>query len=81
MTVPVTREKLINEISLLSEDKLGEVYNFIHYFRLGTEKTTPNKDNILSFSGSWESMDDDVFNGYLSDIVTRRNKAFRSRGR
>ncbi len=81
MTLSVTKDKLINEISLLPEDKLGEVYNFIHYFRLGTEKTNKNDNNILSFSGSWKDMGDNKFDDYLSDISERRNKAFSSRGR
>lgn len=81
MTLSVTKDKLINEISLLPEDKLGEVYNFIHYFRLGTEKTKKKDNTILSFSGSWEDMDDEKFDDYLSDISERRNKAFSSRGR
>lgn len=75
MILPVTRDKLINEINLLPEDKLTEVYNFIHYFRLGTEKTKQNKDNILSFSGAWENMNDE----YLSDISERRSNTFSSR--
>lgn len=81
MTLSVTKDKLINEISLLPEDKLGEVYNFIHYFRLGTEKTKKNDNNILSFSGSWKDMGDNKFDDYLSGISERRNKAFSSRGR
>ncbi len=81
MTLSVTKDKLINEISLLPEDKLGEVYNFIHYFRLGTEKTNKKENTILSFSGSWKDMDDEKFDSYLSDISERRNKAFSSRGR
>ena len=81
MTLSVTKDKLINEIRLLPEDKLGEVYNFIHYFRLGTEKTKKNDNNILSFSGSWRDMGDNKFDDYLSDISERRNKAFSSRGR
>ena len=81
MTLSVTKDKLINEIRLLPEDKLGEVYNFIHYFRLGTEKTKKNDNNILSFSGSWRDMGDNKFDDYLSDISERRNKAFSNRGR
>lgn len=81
MTLSVIKDKLINEISLLPEDKLGEVYNFIHYFRLGTEKINKNDNKILSFSGSWKEMEDDKFDDYLSDISERRNNAFSSRGR
>ena len=81
MSLSVTKEKLINEISLLPEDKLAEVYNFIHYFRLGTEKTKQKENNIMSYSGTWKDMDDEVFEDYLSDISERRNKAFSHRGR
>ncbi|MCK5726517.1 MAG: hypothetical protein KAH22_06815 [Thiotrichaceae bacterium] len=79
MILSVEKDKLINEISLLPEDKLEEVYNIIHYFRLGTEKEKEN--DILSFSGSWKDMGDNKFDDYLSDIAERRNKAFSSRGR
>lgn len=81
MTSSVTKDKLINEISLLPDDKLGEVYNFIHYFRLGTDKTRKSDTNLLSFSGSWKDMDDEEFDDYLSDISERRNKAFSRRRR
>jgi len=32
------KSKLTNEINLLSEEKIAEAYNFIHFFRLGIEK-------------------------------------------
>ncbi len=55
--------------------------NFIHYFRLGTEKTKQDINNVLSFSGAWKDIDDEIFNDYLSDISERRSKAFSSTGR
>jgi len=81
MTLSVTKDTLINEISLLPEDKLGEMYNLIHKFRLGAEKAKQKESNVLSFSGAWKDMDDEIFNDYLSDISERRSKAFGSRGR
>jgi len=81
MTLSVTKDKLINEISLLPEDKLGEMYTLIHKFRMGAEKAKQQENNILSFSGAWKDMDDETFNDYLSDISERRSKAFSSRGR
>jgi len=53
MTLLTLKDKLINEISLIPNEKLVELYNFIHYFRLGTEKekekTKTNKD-LLSYA-------------------------------
>lgn len=81
MSSPVTKDELIHEISLLPEEKLGEVYNLIHSFRLGAEETKQKENDILSFSGSWKDIDEKVFDGFLSDISERRSKAFSGRGR
>ena len=81
MTSSITKDKLINEISLLPADKLGEIYDFIHYFRLGTEKNRQNEPDLLSFSGSWQGMNDEDFDSYLADISERRRQAFSGRGR
>ena len=82
MTLLTLKDKLINEISLIPNEKLVELYNFIHYFRLGTEKekekTKTNKD-LLSYAGTWKDIDDEIFDNYLSDIANRRRKAFVSR--
>ena len=80
MTLSVMKNKLINEINLLSEEKLAEVYNFIHFFRLGIEKKEKEiSQNILSFSGVWKDMSDETFDNYLLDISNRRGNAFSSR--
>jgi hypothetical protein len=79
MTLSVMKNKLMNEINLLPEDKLGEVYNFVHYFRLGTEKNKQDSGNLLSFSGAWSDMSNEVFDDYLSNITERRSKAFSGR--
>ena len=44
MSAVLLRHKLQEEIDLIPEDKLADVYNFIHYFRLGAEKTQPNQN-------------------------------------
>jgi hypothetical protein len=80
MTLSVIKNKLINEINLLSEEKLAEVYNFIHFFRLGIERKEKETSNdILSFSGVWKEMGDETFDNYLLDISSRRGNAFSSR--
>ena len=80
MTLSAIRNKIINEINLLSEEKLAEVYNFIHFFRLGIEKKEKEISNdILSFSGAWKEMSTETFDDYLVDISNRRGNAFNSR--
>ena len=80
MASPMIKDKIINEINLMPEDKLTEVYRYVHKFRLGEEKgKEEDLIDILSFSGSWKDMDDEVFDDFLSDIASRRNKAFSTR--
>jgi len=80
MSLLVIKHKLINEINLIPDEKLLEVYNFIHYFRLGTQKEeTKNKKDLLSYSGSWKDMNAEVFDDYMLDIEKRRRKAFSDR--
>mgnify|MGYP001595126526 FL=1 len=33
-----TRDKVLEEIHLIPENKLAEVYDFLHYFRLGLKE-------------------------------------------
>jgi propanediol dehydratase small subunit len=80
MSVAMIKHQLINEINLIPDEKILEVYNFIHYFRLGTQKVeTKTKKDLLSYSGSWKEMNAEVFDDYMLDIVKRRKKAFSGR--
>lgn len=80
MSSLLLKNKLQEEIDLIPEDKLADLYNFIHYFRLGTEKTQQtNKDKILSFAGCWKDMDNQTFQDVFSEIAQRRTKAFSER--
>lgn len=61
------KDKLLEEVNRLPEDKLVEVYNFIHHFRLETEKNMNQKEiDLMSFFGAWKDMDDAI-----SDITDR----------
>ncbi|GAB1537869.1 hypothetical protein NUACC21_05240 [Scytonema sp. NUACC21] len=70
------RTKLLSEINLIPEDKLEDLYNFIHYFRVGVEasKDTPNK--IMQFAGCWNDMSDETFADFSEEIIARRQQAF-----
>ena len=73
------REKVIKEIELIPLDKLNEVYNFVHFFRIGLEETKVNKEKILSFAGCWNDMSDEMFDDFMEDIGQRRREAFLGR--
>jgi hypothetical protein len=79
MTSSILKNKLINEINLIPDEMLSEVYSFVHYFRLGTEKGVKNKKDLLSFSGAWNDIGDEKFSNYMEDIANRRRNAFSDR--
>ncbi len=75
----VIRDKVIEEIKLIPEHKLLEVYDFIHYFRIGLQKSKVNIDQIMQFAGCWKDMSEDAFNDFLEEISKRRSQAFAGR--
>ena len=76
----VIKRKVLQEIELLPEDKLIDIYNFIHHFRLGVEtaESKPTK-STLAFAGSWNDMAEDVFQDMSLEIERRRQQAFSGR--
>ena len=66
----------MEEIKLIPEHKLSEVYDFIHYFRIGLQKAKGNMDQIMKFAGCWKDMPEKVFNEFLAEICERRKQAF-----
>jgi len=73
-------KKVVKEVRLIPEDRLSELYDFVHYFRLGVEscKSTPVKKN-LQFAGSWDDMPKKTFDNFLEEINSRRSHAFKKR--
>ena len=65
----IIRDKLLHEIERLPDEKLSEVYHFIYDIRLKLENSEQNENpDILSFSGSWQNMEDCFFNNFLADM-------------
>ncbi len=73
------REKILSEIELVPEAKLSELYDFIHYFRLGIEKSENATQQIMRFAGCWENMSDEVYNQLTKELILRRKQAFSRR--
>jgi hypothetical protein len=76
----VIKQKVLQEIDLLPEDKLIDIYNFIHHFRLGIETIRANsRQSTMAFAGCWADMPEDQFQAIQSDIEQRRHQAFARR--
>ena len=77
---PSIKRRVLQEIDLIPEDKLADLYNFLHYFRLGLEKAHPPKrEQILAYAGCWQDMPDEMFAEFTAEIVGRRRQAFEGR--
>ena len=75
----IAREQLYDEIRMIPEHRLSELYQVLHYFRLGVgleKRKTPPKKNILAFAGAWKDMPEDSYQSLLQDIEQRRSNAF-----
>ncbi len=55
------RTRLLSEINLIPEEKLEELYNFIHDFRVAVEASKGKPEKIMQFAGSWDDMSDETF--------------------
>jgi hypothetical protein len=80
MTNDVLRNRIVEEIQRIPETKLEEVYDFLHYFRVGlaSPETSP-ASSVLSFAGAWSDMDESMFKEFEEEIKNRRRQAFASR--
>jgi hypothetical protein len=76
MESPPLREQVLNEIRLIPEEKLSELYEVIHDFRLELSEFRKPTSDIMKFAGCWQELPENVFNEFSEDIVLRRKKAF-----
>lgn len=74
----VMRDRVVEEIKLVPDHKLTEIYDLIHYFRVGLQSAR-NVDQIMGFAGCWKDMPDNVFYEFLQEIAQRRSRAFSRR--
>jgi len=80
MTTLIIKDKVIQEIDLIPEEKLADLYNFIHYFRLGVETSSSQENKqTLAFAGCWQDMPDETFSEFMAEIAERRHRAFTRR--
>jgi hypothetical protein len=74
------REKLITEIQHIPDSRLQEIFDVIHYFRLGLNSAQAEKPvDIRQFAGAWADMDDTLFAEWDAEWRERRRLAFSRR--
>ncbi len=80
MTNETLRTRILEEIQKIPETKLEEIYDFLHYFRvgLGSPESSP-ASSVLPFAGAWNDMDESTFKEFEEEIQARRQRAFTSR--
>ena len=78
MSSIVLREKIDNEIKLIPDSSLDELYSLIHAFRMRLEKRNTS-ESLMSFAGCWEDMSEEMFEAFSEEVVSRREQAFKSR--
>jgi hypothetical protein len=79
MGTTIEREKLLEEVKRIPDDKLAEVYAILHYYRLGVESTQQRPADVLQYAGSWADMPADEFEDFIQDVQVRRQQAFSER--
>jgi hypothetical protein len=77
----ITRDKILEELDRIPEDRIPEVYNFIHQLLSGLQFKRKDAAKILSLAGSWKTMPESDFSEFLEEIKQRRKNAFSSRRR
>lgn len=73
------RDELIEEIYLIPDTELAQIYQMIHDFRLSSEKRQDNLKNTLKFAGNWDDLTEEQFTELSAQITLRRQQASRER--
>ncbi|MBI4670117.1 MAG: hypothetical protein HY741_00400 [Chloroflexi bacterium] len=75
MSSSIERERVIEEIRRLPENRLDEIYSLLHFFRIGLETSRDKIKPIMQFAGAWSEMSEDTFADFMRSITTRRQEA------
>ena len=79
MDISATRADVIEEVNLVPDDKVDELLDVVHGFRLACHGKKWN--SIMRFAGSWSTLPDAEFQGFLDEVADRRAHAFSRRPR
>jgi hypothetical protein len=74
------QEKILKELEQIPETKLAELYDLIHYYRIGLEHDR-RENPTMQLAGAWADMPDDLFESFVTDIHHRRRQGLSHRRR
>lgn len=77
MKASMTRDKILKEVERIPEEKLPELLDLIHDYRVGLQP--PEGKSEIKYAGSWKDMPDDVYQDFIDEIAQRRSQAFSRR--
>lgn len=76
----ISRQQLAEEIASIPDDKLTDLFDLIHRYRLNLDAQASNDGSERNaFAGIWADMADKDFYGLSRDIEERRRNAFSNR--
>lgn len=73
------RDKVFKELCLIPEEKLPEILDFLHHFRVGTQIFKSKAERRTDFSGCWQDMPDEIYRDFVDEVALRRHSAFSGR--
>ena len=79
MKVTISNEKIFQEIKLIPEEKLADVYALLHHFRLSLKASQTKLRHVMHYAGIWQDMTADIFAEFTVVISVRRQQAFSGR--
>ena len=68
----VSKNQLIEEISLIPEDKHKELYDLIHEFRMSINQSENNINKIMQFAGSWSDISEEEFIDFCEESAANQ---------
>jgi hypothetical protein len=73
------RDHIIEELDQIPEVKMAEIYDFLHYYRLGLQQPMAEVNSTLSLAGAWKDRPNEEFDDLLNELTQRRKQAFSGR--
>lgn len=67
---------IIKEINEIPENRLQEIYEYIHSINPKSEKSDLNRKNILSFAGAFADLTTSEYSSFIKETKRTRAKLF-----